>query len=158
VETERYSEREATGTEGRIREALRRSGSWLTYAELAAEVGVSRSTVQEHVKRLAKGDRVATDRGGSNGAARVRWSAEGLGFWCRPLAFSTLPGPFRHLPVATLSMGVVRVSGTVAQSRMGSGLKLPVPSGTFRHPPVGTLPTVRGAGRPGRRANCRGIR
>jgi AAA domain len=81
VETEQYLEREATGTEGRIREALRGAGGdWRTYAELAAEAGVSRSTVQEHVKRLAEGDRVATDRGGSNGAARVRWSAEGLGF------------------------------------------------------------------------------
>lgn len=80
VETELYAEREATGTEARIREALRRSGSWLTYAELAAEVGVGRSTVQEHVKRLDTGDSVETDKGGENGATRVRWSAEGLGF------------------------------------------------------------------------------
>lgn len=80
VETERYSEREATGTEGRIREALKRSEGWLTYAELAAEVGVGRSTVQEHTKRLDKGGSVETDKGGDNGAARVRWDAEALGF------------------------------------------------------------------------------
>jgi RecA-family ATPase len=80
VETEHYAEREATGTDGRIREALRRSGEWRTYNDLAAEVGVSRSTVQEHVKRLDEGGSVETDKGGDNGAIRVRWSAEGLGF------------------------------------------------------------------------------
>lgn len=81
VETELYSEREATGTEARIREALRRPGAeWLTYAELAAEVGVSRSTVQERVRDLDKAGSVKTDKGGSNGAVRVRWDAEELGF------------------------------------------------------------------------------
>lgn len=80
VETEFYSEREATGTEARIREALRRSGGWLTYAELAAEVGVSRSTVQDHVKRMAKAGAVETDTEGPNGAVRVRWDDKGLGF------------------------------------------------------------------------------
>jgi DNA-binding transcriptional ArsR family regulator len=81
VATEHYREREATGTEGRIREALRRSGGeWMTYATLAAEVGVSRSTIQRHVDQLREGGSVETDKGGENGAARARWSAETLGF------------------------------------------------------------------------------
>jgi RecA-family ATPase len=80
VETELYSGREATGTEARIREALRAAGGFLTYAKLSAEVEVSRSTIQEHVKRLEQGGSVETDKGGEKGATRVRWSAEELGF------------------------------------------------------------------------------
>jgi hypothetical protein len=80
-ETEEYTERAATGTEGRIRDALKRpDAEWLTYAELAAEVGVGRSAIQNHIKRLEGEDTVETDKGGPNGAVRVRWAAAGLGF------------------------------------------------------------------------------
>jgi len=80
VETERYSEREAIGTEARIREALKRSEGWLTYADLTAGVGVGRSAIQKHVERLRGSGNVETDKGGENGAVRVRWNAETLGF------------------------------------------------------------------------------
>lgn len=80
VETEVYGEREATGTEARIREALKRPGAdWMTYVALAAEVEVSRSTVQDHVKRLEGAEKVETDRNGENGAVRARWVSTGLG-------------------------------------------------------------------------------
>jgi RecA-family ATPase len=81
VETEVYGEREATGTEARLREALKRpDADWMTYAALATEVEVSRSTVQEHVKRLEGTGAVEVDHRGQNGAVRVRWAAEGMGF------------------------------------------------------------------------------
>jgi RecA-family ATPase len=78
--TEVYAEREGTGTESRIREALKRDGDWHTYADLSEATGAARSTVQEHVKRFADRGDVERDNGGDNGAARVRWvSSLGIG-------------------------------------------------------------------------------
>lgn len=74
--TEVYAEREGTGTESRIREALRRDRDWHTYAAIEAATGAARSTVQGHFKRFEDRGEVERDNGGPNGAVRVRWIAD----------------------------------------------------------------------------------